>query len=41
MKYIFNKKQKEISKALGISQGEVSKRLFSLMEKINNNMRGI
>ena len=40
MKYIFNKKQREISKALGISQGEVSKRLFNLMERINSNIQG-
>ena len=34
MKYIYNKRQKDIAKALNISQGEVSKRLFNLMEKI-------
>ena len=36
MKYVEGKKQKEIASALGISQGEVSKRLFDLMQKINN-----
>lgn len=36
MKYIQNKKQREIASALEISQGEVSKRLFDLMKKINN-----
>ncbi len=41
LKYIFNKKQREISKTLGISQGEVSKRLFNLMEKINSNIQGV
>ena len=35
MKYVENKKQKEIAETLGISQGEVSKRLFDLMQKIN------
>ncbi len=35
MKYIQGKKQREIAAALGISQGEVSKRLFVLMKKIN------
>lgn len=35
MKYIQAKKQKEIADYLGISQGEVSKRLFALMQKIN------
>ena len=36
MKYVEGKKQKEIASALGISQGEVSKRLFDLMQKIRN-----
>ena len=35
MKYVENKKQREIAQALGISQGEVSKRLFGLMEKVS------
>ena len=36
MKYVEGKKQREIASALGISQGEVSKRLFDLMQKISN-----
>lgn len=35
MKYIENKKQREIALELGISQGEVSKRLFKLMQKVS------
>ena len=35
MKYVENKKQREIAQALGISQGEVSKRLFALMKKVS------
>ncbi len=35
MKYVQAKKQREIANTLGISQGEVSKRLFSLMKKIS------
>ena len=38
MKYIENKKQREIAAALDISQGEVSKRLFDLMQKINKEL---
>lgn len=38
MKYVQNKKQREIASALEISQGEVSKRLFDLMKKINSAM---
>lgn len=36
MKYVQGKKQREIASALGISQGEVSKRLFNLMKKIGS-----
>ena len=39
MKYVEGKKQREIANVLGISQGEVSKRLFSLMQKINAQMQ--
>ena len=35
MKYVEGKKQREIASTLGISQGEISKRLFALMQKIN------
>ena len=35
MKYVEGKKQREIASALGMSQGEISKRLFDLMQKIN------
>ena len=35
MKYVENKKQREIAQTLGISQGEVSKRLFVLMKKVS------
>lgn len=35
LKYIQGKKQREIASYLGISQGEVSKRLFDLMQKIS------
>ena len=35
MKYVEGKKQREIAETLGISQGEVSKRLFDLMQKIS------
>jgi len=38
MKYVENKKQREIASYLGISQGEISKRLFDLMKKINNEL---
>ena len=38
MKYVEGKKQREIAEALGISQGEVSKRLFDLMQKINKEL---
>jgi len=36
MKYVQGKKQREIASELNISQGEVSKRLFNLMQKINS-----
>ena len=39
MKYVEGKKQREIADTLGISQGEVSKRLFDLMKKINAQMQ--
>ena len=39
MKYTEGKKQREIADTLGISQGEVSKRLFTLMQKINNEIQ--
>lgn len=39
MKYVENRKQREIANILGISQGEVSKRLFDLMKKINAQMQ--
>lgn len=35
MKYAQNKKQREIASELGISQGEVSKRLLDLIKKIS------
>lgn len=38
LRYIKNLKQKEISETLGLSQGEVSKRLVELSEKINKSM---
>lgn len=38
MKYVEGKKQREIASALNISQGEVSKRLFALMQKISNEL---
>ena len=38
MKYVQNKKQREIAACLNISQGEVSKRLFNLMQKIHEVM---
>jgi len=39
MKYVENKRQKDIANALNISQGEVSKRLFDLMQKINSELK--
>ena len=36
LKYLQYKKQREIASYLGISQGEVSKRLLDLMQKISN-----
>ena len=38
MKYVQGKKQREIAACLNISQGEVSKRLFNLMQKIHEVM---
>ncbi len=38
MKYAQGRKQREIASTLNISQGEVSKRLFSLMQKISSKM---
>lgn len=38
MKYVENKKQREIASALNISQGEVSKRLLDLMQKISKEL---
>ena len=38
MKYVEGKKQREIASTLGISQGEVSKRLFALMQKISSEL---
>ena len=39
MKYVLGNKQREIASELKISQGEVSKRLFDLMQKINNEIK--
>ena len=39
MKYVQGKKQREIASELRISQGEVSKRLFDLMQKISNEIK--
>jgi len=38
MKYVQNKKQREIASYLNISQGEVSKRLFNLIQMISEVM---